>query len=421
MFWGLIMEPNKRYTQVVEKPFHISQAAMDISTGDNDACQVMVVVDGKNFLVCTLQKNKCIQVPLDLYFKTGDSISFLTNGKCNVHLTGYLDPEFEEEPSDEEEGEEEEDEEEEAPTLVPTKNKRKLDNAVEGNVNKKAKHDKKATKKEVAADSSDSDEDGVDPLQKFLDGEDIDTDENDDTFNVNSSADADSDSDEEESVDEEAGEEGDEDEEEEDDSDKANTTLETSTEEKVSETKLSKSQKRRLKKRLQKEKQEQKEPQVNGVEKAKKEKPAEQQKAKKEKGDAKKEKGDAKKEKGDATKDTQEKKEKKSLSGGVFIEDLKVGTGPVAKPGKVVMVYYEGKLKQNNKMFDNCQKGPGFKFKLGAKEVISGWDVGVAGMKVGGKRRILCPPAMAYGAKGSPPVIPPNSTLVFEVELKNVK
>lgn len=75
------MEPNKRYTQVVEKPFHISHAAMDISTGDSDPCQVMVVVDGKNFLVCTLQKAKDIQVPLDLYFKTGDSISFLTNGQ----------------------------------------------------------------------------------------------------------------------------------------------------------------------------------------------------------------------------------------------------------------------------------------------------------------------------------------------------
>lgn len=80
------MEPNKRYTQVVEKPFHISQAAMDISTGDNEPCQVMVVVDGKNFLVCTLQKGKIIQVPLDLYFKTGDSISFLTNGKLHYCL-----------------------------------------------------------------------------------------------------------------------------------------------------------------------------------------------------------------------------------------------------------------------------------------------------------------------------------------------
>ncbi|XP_026493103.2 46 kDa FK506-binding nuclear protein isoform X1 [Vanessa tameamea] len=402
MFWGLIMEPNKRYSQVVEKPFHISQAAMDISTGDNDPCQVMIVVDGKNFLVCTLQKNKTIQVPLDLYFKAGDSISFLTNGKCNVHLTGYLDPEFEEEPSDEEE---EEEEEEEAPALVPAKNKRKLENSNEGVTNKKAKQNKKTDNKPAAAaESSDEDEDGEDQLQKFLDGEDIDTDDNDESFKVNTSTEA-TDSDEE--SDEEDEDDEDDDDNEDESSEKADTTLDTSKDDSTADmSKLTKSQKRRLKKKLQK----QKEPQVNGVEKTKKEKPAEQpQKAEKKKPEAKK--------------DAQEgdKKEKKSLSGGVFIEDLKVGNGAVAKPGKVVMVYYEGRLKQNNKMFDNCQKGPGFKFKLGAKEVISGWDVGVAGMKVGGKRKIVCPPAMAYGAKGSPPVIPPNSSLVFEVELKNVK
>lgn len=80
-FLGLIMEPNKRYTQTVAKAFHISQAAMDISTGDNEPCQVMVVVENRNFLVCTLQKNKVIQVPLDLYFKAGSAISFLTNGE----------------------------------------------------------------------------------------------------------------------------------------------------------------------------------------------------------------------------------------------------------------------------------------------------------------------------------------------------
>ncbi|CAH2049174.1 unnamed protein product, partial [Iphiclides podalirius] len=409
MFWGLIMEPNKRYTQVVEKPFHISQAAMDISTGDNDPCQVMVVVDGKNFLVCTLQKNKCIQVPLDLYFKAGDSISFLTNGKCNVHLTGYLDPEFEEEPSDDEEAEEEE---EEAPALVPAKNKRKLENSTESTTNKKAKQAKKVAKKDAAAaDSSDSDDEG-DDLQKFLDGEDMDTDDNDDSFKVNTSAEGD-DSDEEDSdedEEEEEEEEEDEDKEEADTSQEVDTTLDTSKEDsKVDMSKLTKSQKKRLKKKLQQQKKDQ--PQVNGVDKPKKEKQEGQQKAEKKKPEAKKE---AQEEKAD-------KKEKKTLSGGVAIEDLKVGSGPVAKPGKVVMVYYEGRLKQNNKMFDNCVKGPGFKFRLGSKEVISGWDVGVAGMKVGGKRKIICPPAMAYGAKGSPPVIPPNSTLVFEVELKNVK
>lgn len=83
-------------------------------------------------------------------------------------------------------------------------------------------------------------------------------------------------------------------------------------------------------------------------------------------------------------------------------------------------MYYEGRLKQNNKLFDSTNKGPGFSFRLGSGEVIKAWDVGVAGMKIGGKRRIICPPAMAYGQKGSPPAIPPNSTLVFEVELRKI-
>uniref|UniRef100_A0A2H1WHJ0 FK506-binding protein n=1 Tax=Spodoptera frugiperda TaxID=7108 RepID=A0A2H1WHJ0_SPOFR len=413
MFWGLIMEPNKRYTQVVEKPFHISQAAMDISTGDNDPCQVMVVVDGKNFLVCTLQKGKIIQVPLDLYFKSGDSVSFLTNGKCNVHLTGYLDPEFEEDLEDEEEAEEEE-EEEEAPPLVPAKNKRKLENANDATANKKAKPDKKAGKNSAPAAESDSDDDDEDQLQKFLDGEDIDTDENDESFKMNTSAEGDDSDEEDDDEDEEDEEDDDEDDEEEAEeapkkkkkqpAAEQDSTLDTS-KESVDMSKLSKSQKRRLKKKLQQQAKQQ--PQVNGVDKPKKEEP--QQKAEKKKPEAKKEEAPV------------EKKEKKQIAGGVSIEDLKVGSGPVAKAGKVVMVYYEGRLKQNNKMFDNCVKGPGFKFRLGSKEVISGWDVGIAGMKVGGKRKIVCPPAMAYGAKGSPPVIPPNSTLVFEVELKNVK
>ncbi|KAJ8953203.1 hypothetical protein NQ317_018345, partial [Molorchus minor] len=77
-------------------------------------------------------------------------------------------------------------------------------------------------------------------------------------------------------------------------------------------------------------------------------------------------------------------------------------------------VYYEGRLKQNNKLFDSAKAGKGFNFRLGNSEVIKGWDVGVSGMKIGGKRRITCPPSMAYGPKGAPPEIPPNSTLVLK-------
>lgn len=111
----------------------------------------------------------------------------------------------------------------------------------------------------------------------------------------------------------------------------------------------------------------------------------------------------------------------KILSGGLKVEEIRVGKGPEAKPGKKVQVYYEGRLQSNNKIFDSTKSGQGFQFQLGRGEVIRGWDLGVAGMKVGSKRRITCPPGLAYGVKGSPPVIPGNATLVFDVELRNVK
>lgn len=110
----------------------------------------------------------------------------------------------------------------------------------------------------------------------------------------------------------------------------------------------------------------------------------------------------------------------KQLQGGVTISDIVPGTGPEAKNGKKVKVLYVGRLQSNNSIFDSTKNAP-FAFSLGRGEVIRGWDVGVVGMKVGGKRRITCPPAMAYGAKGAKPAIPPNATLVFEVELKHVK
>lgn len=110
---------------------------------------------------------------------------------------------------------------------------------------------------------------------------------------------------------------------------------------------------------------------------------------------------------------------KKTLKGGVVVEDLKVGNGPEVTPGKFVGMYYEGKLK-SGKVFDKCQSGKPFKFKLGKGEVIKGWDVGLNGMKVGGKRRMTIPAPMAYGAQGAGPDIPPNATLVFDVECKTV-
>lgn len=103
------------------------------------------------------------------------------------------------------------------------------------------------------------------------------------------------------------------------------------------------------------------------------------------------------------------------------IIDHQVGTGAEAKNGNTLSMHYTGTL-ENGKKFDSSldRKQP-FSFKLGVGQVIKGWDQGILGMKVGGKRRLEIPPEMGYGAGGYPPVIPPNSKLIFEVELLEVR
>ena len=103
------------------------------------------------------------------------------------------------------------------------------------------------------------------------------------------------------------------------------------------------------------------------------------------------------------------------------IVDLKVGTGPVVKIGDMVTVHYVGTL-GNGKVFDSSKdRGQPFDVVIGRGTVIRGWDVGVEGMQAGGVRRLVIPSGEAYGAKGMPPVIPPNSALSFEIELIGIK
>jgi len=102
----------------------------------------------------------------------------------------------------------------------------------------------------------------------------------------------------------------------------------------------------------------------------------------------------------------------------LVIEDVEVGEGPEATPGSTVEVHYAGNAWSTRAQFDaSWDRGDTFKFQLGAGRVIGGWDRGVAGMKVGGRRRLVIPPALGYGSQGAGGVIKPNETLVFVVDL----
>lgn len=102
------------------------------------------------------------------------------------------------------------------------------------------------------------------------------------------------------------------------------------------------------------------------------------------------------------------------------IEDIVTGEGAEAVQGKTAVMHYTGTLLDGTKFDSSLDRGTPFSFVLGANQVIAGWDQGVSGMKVGGKRMLTVPPDLAYGSQGIPGVIPPDSTLVFELELLDV-
>jgi FKBP-type peptidyl-prolyl cis-trans isomerase len=112
--------------------------------------------------------------------------------------------------------------------------------------------------------------------------------------------------------------------------------------------------------------------------------------------------------------------EVKTASGLRYL-DQTVGTGEVAVAGKTVTVHYTGWLESGTKFDSSVDRGQPFSFPLGAGRVIKGWDEGVEGMKVGGKRKLTIPSSLGYGARGAGGVIPPNATLIFDVELLGVR
>ncbi|XP_016952839.1 39 kDa FK506-binding nuclear protein [Drosophila biarmipes] len=320
--------------------------------------KLYLAAEKQEYIVATVTK-AIPQVALDLNFSKGDRIMFYTAGDASVSLLGYLH-------------DIDSDDEDEDFTLE------KLLKGKEGKKSKKSEDDEEDESGEEE-EEGDSDEDSqlIEEYESFLENG------------------ADEDDDDEEEEDDESGEE------EEDDSE------DSEAEEEQPKAKVAKLSAGANAKKAGKEQ--------NGV--AKKEEAKQQQK--------KKEKPEGKKEKEQPKPKEQAKQQpgavgERFITGGVKVLDMVAGKGEEAKPGKRVSVYYTGRLQSNNKTFDSLLKGKPFKFSLGNGEVIKGWDVGVAGMKVGGKRRITCPPHMGYGSRGAPPKIGPNSTLVFDVELKAV-
>ena len=109
------------------------------------------------------------------------------------------------------------------------------------------------------------------------------------------------------------------------------------------------------------------------------------------------------------------------LPSGLYYQDLGEGGGQAAAAGNEVVVHYTGWLPNGQKFDSSRDAGEPYAFRLGAGDVIEGWDEGVAGMRVGGRRKLVIPPGMAYGPQGAGGVIPPNATLVFDVELLEVR
>ncbi|KAL9894496.1 FK506-binding protein 39kD isoform 1-T1 [Glossina fuscipes fuscipes] len=375
MFWGMNLKPNRKYSQTTTKSFHISQVSLDSQSSQGGATQFYITCENQRILVCTLRKDVCEQFMLDLNFAVGDEVSFQSVGSGNVSLCGYL---IENDDMDDllNGGEEEE---EESETEAADQDLRQTLNA------KKAKSKKAETKpvKGVKAKGS---------IEKNDDDED-----DDDDSDIANDVDDDDDEDDEENVADEQDAEDEDDEDDDDDDDEENEDggNDTGSED------LPQAKRKKLDEQQKKQ---------NGL--VKENKKVADKKGKKDKKKVE--------QPGNQQKQQHKPGGERVLSGGVKVIDLRAGNGPEAKIGKRNQVYYEGRLLSNNKVFDSMKSGTGFKFTLGRGEVIKGWDIGIVGMKVGGKRRITCPPQMAYGSRGSPPIIPPNSTLVFEVELKGV-
>jgi len=403
-FWALEIEPNKVYSQIPPADLHITQAALDAKATSKERVVIQCSVDGGTFTLGSLRLGQVEQFPLDIFLDPNVEVKFHVTGNSSVHLVGYyLDSQDDDDENDFDEfdeelmleeglsgDEEEEGEEEEDPEIIvkpsSDKKQKKVTLQTPTDVNKKRKNEvevnepkENPNKKTKQATPAKIDEKNVQPTPEGKS--------------------------------------------------------------------LSKKEKRKLKKEEQEQEQVTPEKQnptkVNGETpraKTNGETPSKKSEtpAKKSETPAKevpttpKATGKAKEtpaktpktptaavEESDSSRGTPLKEPiQKKLPNGLVIEDIVIGSGALAEPGKKASVKYTGRL-PNGKVFDSSQKRP-FSFRLGTNSVIKGWEMGVKGMKVGGKRKLIIPPSLAYGTKGAPPDIPPNSTLHFDIELVDI-
>jgi len=467
-FFGLIVKPNKRYDTVVKKAFRISKACIEPATMEGDkVTSLYLEYDGEEFIIANLYKGQMSEL-LDLSFNLNEKISFKVDGPGIVHLTGNTidedePPGMEDFLDDDEMESASEEEKEETPE--PKQKKRK--NEANKKDAKKIKLDSTATSNGKADDEESSDDDSDDSSDE-TGAETTTLSELDSTANFAEEEDSDdSDDDSDEGEEEEEGSDDDSDEEseaEESPAKPAKTNGDVSPSKKAkleakakadspkkqvemtpknkkegkpdktpkqenktpkAEVKTPKAEGKTPKAEVKTPKAEVKTPKVE-AKTPKQDGKTPKQESKTPKQDGKTPKQDGKtpktpkpenkllKDQGAAT----PKSAKKFSVGGVIVEDIRVGTGPDVKKGKMVGMYYAGRLQSNNKQFDACQSGKPFKFRLGAGEVIKGWDTGIMGMKTGGKRKLTIPANLAYGSRGAPPDIPANATLVFDIECK---
>ncbi|CAM2714327.1 unnamed protein product [Rotaria socialis] len=393
--FGLTIGPNKVSEVVTDHPFRLTMAALEIddasSEGRDTASSGITRVTLKSstadkgpptdLILCNLHYPSCLQQPLDIEFYDGQTLTFGVKGPHKIHLTGYvLQPEPQEICHE---------------SHLPVGTSQDFF--------------------EAEADSTSDDEDDEDDDDDDDDDDDSDDSDNPEDFHLTHRHRLNDDEDQDLQGDYEDGYlEG--------EDDISSGTSSSSDSDSDDEEKVAAATKKG-KKRPHAE--------ANGHSKKKEPESKKLKKSKKNKEEptpstttANKESKKGKKTEATATTSSNDKQasstnvdEKKSNS--LEINDIRVGNGPEAKFGKNVAVFYTGRLKSNNKVFDSCTKGKPFRFRLGAGEVIRGWDQGVKGMHVGGKRRLTIPPSLAYGSQKLPD-IPANSTLVFDIELKNV-